>query len=99
MKYLHIQNTEQARKNILSQLLTPEASDRLSRIGMVKEERARNLENQLIMMARAGRLPGRVTEEQLVQLLQAGQEAQQKAEPKIVFSRRKGGYDDDDDDF
>ncbi|PGH09528.1 programmed cell death protein 5 [Blastomyces parvus] len=85
-----------ARQAILSQILLPEAADRLGRIRMVKEERAADIENRLIMLARTGQLRAKVTEEQLKELLNAV--AENKEEEKIVISRRKGGWDDDDDD-
>ena len=73
----------------------PEAADRLGRIRLVKESRATDIENRLIMLARSGQLRGKVTEDQLKELLGAVAESQEK-EKEIVFSRRKGGWDDDD---
>ncbi|KAK1826704.1 DNA-binding TFAR19-related protein [Podospora conica] len=86
----------EARQSILNQILQPEAADRLGRIRLVKESRATEVENRLIMLARSGQLRQKVTEEQLKELLNAV--ADTKAEEKIVVSRRKG-WDDDDDDF
>ncbi|KAL4997626.1 PDCD5-related protein [Aspergillus recurvatus] len=88
------------RATILNQILEPEAADRLGRIRLVKESRAIDIENRLIMLAQTGQLRQKVTEEQLKQLLNAIAENQRKDEEeqqKIVFSRRKGGWDDDDD--
>ncbi|KAL4821074.1 PDCD5-related protein [Aspergillus spinulosporus] len=88
------------RATILNQILEPEAADRLGRIRLVKESRATDIENRLIMLAQTGQLRQKVTEEQLKQLLNAVAENQRKDEEeqqKIVFSRRKGGWDDDDD--
>ncbi|EEP75635.1 conserved hypothetical protein [Uncinocarpus reesii 1704] len=84
-----------ARQAILSQILLPEAADRLNRIRMVKESRATDIENRLIMLARSGQLRSKVTEDQLKDLLNAV--AENKEEEKIIISRRKGGWDDDDD--
>jgi programmed cell death protein 5 len=64
---------------------------------MVKESRATDIENRLIMLARSGQLRAKVTEDQLKELLNAV--AENKEEEKIVISRRKGGWDDDDDDL
>jgi programmed cell death protein 5 len=64
---------------------------------MVKESRAADVENRLIILARSGQLRAKVTEEQLKDLLNAV--AEKKEEEKIVVSRRKGGWDDDDDDL
>ncbi|KUJ07279.1 DNA-binding TFAR19-related protein, partial [Mollisia scopiformis] len=87
----------EARQSILNQILEPEAADRLGRIRLVKESRAQDVENRLIMLARSGQLRQKVTEEQLKELL--GAVAEKKEEEKIVISRRKGGWDDEDDDL
>lgn len=88
-----------ARASILSQILLPEAADRLGRIRLVKESRAVDVENRLIMLARSGQLRSKVTEEQLKELLGAVKENNERSEKKIVVSRRKGGWDEDDDLF
>ncbi|OJK00708.1 DNA-binding protein [Aspergillus aculeatinus CBS 121060] len=87
------------RASILNQILEPEAADRLGRIRLVKESRAMDVENRLIMLAQTGQLRQKVSEDQLKQLLNAMAENQRKDEEehKIVISRRKGGWDDDDD--
>ncbi|EHA46275.1 hypothetical protein MCOR27_005790 [Pyricularia oryzae] len=89
------QQEAEARTSILNQILHPEAMDRLGRIRMVKESRATEVENRLIMLAQSGQLRQKVTEEQLKELLNAV--ADKKEEEKIVVSRRKGWADDDDD--
>jgi programmed cell death protein 5 len=64
---------------------------------MVKQDRAEDVENRLIMLARAGQLRGKVDEDQLKELLGAVAEQREKVEQqKVVVSRRKGGWDDDD---
>lgn len=65
---------------------------------MVKESRARDLENRLIMMARSNQIRQRITDEELVALINMLDE-KKADEGKIVFSRRKGVFDDDDDDI
>jgi programmed cell death protein 5 len=85
------------RASILGQILTPEAADRLGRIRLVKESRAADVENRLIMLARSGQLRQKVTEDQLKDLLGQLSDQQEKEEPKIVINRRGGGWDDDDD--
>ncbi|KAK4194370.1 PDCD5-related protein [Triangularia verruculosa] len=87
----------EARKSILNQILHPEAADRLGRIRLVKEQRATDVENRLIMLAQTGQLRAKVTEEQLKELLNAV--ADTEKEEKIVVARRKGWEDDDDDLF
>ncbi|KAI5464301.1 PDCD5-related protein [Mariannaea sp. PMI_226] len=89
------QQESEARQHVLNQILHPEAMDRLGRIRLVKEERANDVENRLIMLAQTGQLRQKVTEAQLKDLLNAMSEKQE--EEKIVVSRRKGWDDDDDD--
>ncbi|KAL8710205.1 MAG: hypothetical protein Q9220_005136 [cf. Caloplaca sp. 1 TL-2023] len=94
------QQEAEARASILSQILQPEAADRLGRIRLVKGSRATEVENRLIMLARSGQLRAKVTEEQLKELLGAVAEHSERdgiAGGKIVVSRRKGGWDEDDD--
>ncbi|KAG5974076.1 hypothetical protein E4U58_003676 [Claviceps cyperi] len=89
------QQQDEARQHILNQILHPEAADRLGRIRLVKEQRATDIENRLIMLAQTGQVRQKVTEAQLKDLLNAV--ADNKEEEKIVVSRRKGWADDDDD--
>ncbi|CAL3968160.1 unnamed protein product [Diplocarpon coronariae] len=91
------QQETEARAAILQQILEPEAADRLGRIRLVKESRAQDVENRLIMLARSGQLRSKVTETQLKELLNAV--AETKEEERIVVSRRKGGWEDEDDDL
>ncbi|KIP05988.1 hypothetical protein PHLGIDRAFT_91387 [Phlebiopsis gigantea 11061_1 CR5-6] len=88
------------RRNLLATVLDSAARERLARIALVSEDRARQIEAILLRMAQTGQLRGRVTEEQLIDLLEKADEASSKSKPKqgsIVFQRRKGGFDDDDD--
>lgn len=82
-----------ARSSLLAQILTPSAGDRLSRIRMVKESRATDVENRLIMLARSGQLRGRVDEEQLKGLLEAmsKQEQQQLGQGQLGGGGDVGG--------
>jgi programmed cell death protein 5 len=84
------------RSSILSQILLPDAADRLGRIRLVKESRATDIENRLIMLARTGQLRQKVTEEQLKEILGAVAEQNEKDEQKIVVNRRGGNWDEDD---
>ncbi|CAN8100698.1 unnamed protein product [Discula destructiva] len=93
----HKQQEAEARQHALNQILHPEAADRLARIRLVKESRATDIENRLIMLAQSGQLRSKVTEEQLKDLLNAVAENNQKQEEKIVVSRRKAWEDEDDD--
>ncbi|KAJ2902760.1 uncharacterized protein MKZ38_000114 [Zalerion maritima] len=74
----------EARASALSQILHPEAADRLGRIRLVKESRATEIENRLITMAQSGQLREKVTENQLKQILNAVADTAAKEEEKIV---------------
>ncbi|KAI5806910.1 PDCD5-related protein [Geopyxis carbonaria] len=90
------QQEDAGRKALIAQICTPEAVDRLGRIAMVKEERARALETRLVMLARSNQLRAQVTEEELIKLIGMMDE-DKKEDQKIVFSRRRPALDDDDD--
>ena len=67
----------------------------------MKESRATDVENRLIMLARSGQLRSQVAEDQLKELLAAMAENQEKGGGggggKIVINRRKGDWEEDDD--
>ena len=56
----------------------------VSRIAVVKPDRARGVEELLLRMARSGQLQGRVTEPQLIQFLEQISGQEKKAETKIT---------------
>ncbi|PIL30559.1 hypothetical protein GSI_07259 [Ganoderma sinense ZZ0214-1] len=91
---------EQMRRDLLATILDSAARERLARIALVSSDRARQVEGLLMRMAQTGQLRGRVSEEQLIELLDQLDGAQSKAAPSkgsIVFQRRKDAFDDDDD--
>ncbi|CAG8744017.1 38091_t:CDS:2 [Gigaspora margarita] len=85
---------EETRQTLLTQILDNEARERLARISIVKAEKARTVEDLLIRMAQSGQLRGKVSESQLIDLLQQINQ-QQKPEKKIVYNRRKFEEDSD----
>ncbi|KAG0267086.1 hypothetical protein BG011_009158 [Mortierella polycephala] len=86
---------EEMRRTMLIQILDNEARERLSRIAIVKAEKARAVEDLLIRMAQGGQVRSKITEKQLIELLEQVNQ-QSKPETKIVYNRRR--YDDSDDD-
>ena len=66
---------EAQKKQILGQIMTPEARQRLANLKLTKPELVNQIELQLIQSAQAGSLRGKVTDEQLKVLLRqiAGQ--------------------------
>ncbi|GAA5998304.1 Sdd2p [Rhodotorula paludigena] len=95
---------DERRRTVMSQILSPEARERLSRIALVKPDRARAIEQLLMRMAQSGQLRGRVSEDQLIDVLDQveamekgqGGAASAKSASKITFTR-KAAYDSDDD--
>ncbi|KAI0279818.1 PDCD5-related protein [Russula aff. rugulosa BPL654] len=89
---------EQMRRELLATALEPAARERLSRIALVSPTRSNQIESILLRMLQGGQLRGRVSEQQLIDLLEQADEAQKKASGQgtIVFQRR---VDLDDDDF
>ncbi|KAI5479074.1 programmed cell death protein 5 [Pseudohyphozyma bogoriensis] len=100
---------EEQRRTIMSQILSPEARERLSRIALVRPEKARSIEQLLMRMAQGGQLRGRVSEDQLIGVLDqveaaekgrsGGKGGESGGSGKIVFNRRKNVDSDDDFDF
>ena len=89
----------EARTSILNQILEPAAADRLGRIRMVKESRATDVENRLIVLARSGQLKAKVTEDQLKEMLASLTEHEKetgKGSVENVKVVRKSGWNDDD---
>lgn len=61
---------EQARRQqILRQILSPEARERLGRVRMVKPELADNVENQLIQLASMGRVNRIISDQDVKDIL------------------------------
>ena len=81
------------RKAILKQILTNEASERLANIAAVKPEKAEKLEVILIQNAQRGIFKGKVTESQMIDLLEQVSESESKT-TTIKFQRKR--FDDDD---
>lgn len=76
------QQFEAQKKQILGQILTPDARTRLGNLKLTKPELVEQIELQLIQSAQAGSLRGKVTDDQLKVLLR--QIAGQKREIKIT---------------
>jgi len=84
--------------DLLSTVLESDARERLSRIALVNPQLSNQVEGILLRMAQSGQLRGKMTETQLIGLLDQADAAQGKSTTKkstIVFQRRKG-FDDDD---
>jgi len=90
---------EQMRRDIMTTVLDTGARERLSRIALVSPERSQQIESIILRMAQSGQLRGRVSESQLIDLLEQMEEGEGKTaaakKTTILYQRRK----DLDDDF
>ena len=63
------QQLEAQKRQVMVQILTPEARSRLANLRLTRPEMVEQLELQLIQLAQAGRVNAKITDEQLKQLL------------------------------
>jgi programmed cell death protein 5 len=63
------QDMEAQKQNLLKQILSPEARQRLTNLKMVKPEFTEQLELQLIQLAQMGKVPIPLSDAQLKQIL------------------------------
>ena len=86
------QQQEEARQSFLSQILAPEARARLSRIALVKAEKARAVEDLIIQAVRTGRIRGgtgaggKIGEKDVISVLEQVEGTRQAQQ--VVFQRR-----------
>jgi len=69
------QEMEAQKRQIIMQILTPEARSRLANLRLTRPDYVDQIELQLIQLAQAGRIASKITDEQLKELLRklAGQ--------------------------
>ena len=84
---------EQRRREIVDSLLDPSAKERLASIALVKPEKARQVEDMILMMAQRGQMTGKINEGGLISLLDQLNES--KSETKVTMMHK--GHDDLDD--
>lgn len=77
----------------VSGYLEPQALERLSRVSLVRPDRAAAVEKYLAQLASTGQLRGKVSERDIVQILDR---IAREKETKIIFDRRDGNDEEDD---
>jgi len=98
------QQIQQQKEMILEQALDHDALARLGRIKMVKPERATSLENMIVSMAVQGKLPGKINEAKLIEILERsmrskqGQGGNSDGGSGIQIQRKRYSLDSDDED-
>ena len=80
---MQMEQIDQKIKTIMHQIMTPKARERLGNIRVANPEFSRQIEVMLIQLYQAGRLPKKITDEQLKEILKKIQ-SQQRRETKIV---------------
>ncbi len=87
---------------ILEQAMDSQALARLGRIRLVKPEKAAAVENTIVSMAMQGKLPGKINEGKLVEILERKSRAEAIAANKgsggIQIQRKRYSLDSDDED-
>mmetsp|Transcript_18060 Transcript_18060/g.54345 ORF Transcript_18060/g.54345 Transcript_18060/m.54345 type:complete len:134 (+) Transcript_18060:464-865(+) len=84
---------DQQRQGMLHAIMEPAARERLSRIALVKPEKARSVEDILLNAAKRGQLGQKVTEDRLIELLEQVNE-QTAQRTKVTIQRRQRSDDD-----
>ena len=82
------------RQSMMAQILSEEANRRLGAIAAVKPGKAETLENIIIQNAQSGRFQGKVSEEQLVDLLQQVKDVDANAAAPV--EKAKHHFEDED---
>jgi len=104
MQQAQAQKAEQEaqREAILDQVLEPAAHARIGRMKLVRPEKARAVEDSLIRAATTGQLKSKVSEEQLIAMLEqiggGGDDKESGTKKKGITIQRRKGFDEDDDD-
>lgn len=87
---------DDAKLTILSRLLESSARERLSRVRIVRPDRADQVEKYIIKLYQMGSITQKLGEKDVVQILD-GLSRDQKVGTKIIYDRKN--VEDDDDDF
>lgn len=92
------QAIQEQKQMILEQAMDSEALARLGRIKMVKPEKAASVENTIVSMAMQGKLPGRISEAKLIEILERGhmKGSASQAASSINIQRKRYAFDSDD---
>ena len=87
--------SQEQRNAFMNQVLEPDARVRLANIQAVKPEKATQLQNVIISNVQKGTVQGKISEKQLIDLLE--QFAEIDKETSTVEFKRRNAFDSDDD--
>ncbi|XP_071566780.1 programmed cell death protein 5 [Temnothorax nylanderi] len=91
-----MQQMEEMKHVILTQVLDQSARARLNTLRLGKPEKGKMVEEMLLSMAQRGQLPGKLGEKELINLLESVNQQTQKR-TTVKFDRRRAAMDFDDD--
>ncbi|XP_053606923.1 programmed cell death protein 5 [Plodia interpunctella] len=94
-----MQAMEEAKHTILAQALDQNARARLNTIKISKPEKAGMVENMICRMAQMGQVQSKISEQELIQLLESINQQMPKTNSSVKFDRRRAAIDSDDDDI
>jgi len=89
------QEAEERRKMMLQQVMEMEARERLSRIALVKPDKAKAVEDLILQMATRRQLQERVNEDRLIQLLEQVNMQTSQNTRVTIQRQRKSVLEDD----
>ena len=87
---------KEQRSAMVAQVLEPAAMERLSNIAAVKPEKAQILQNIIIGNVQRGGITGKISESQMLALLETFNEKAKEDEMTVKFDRKRA-FDSDDD--
>lgn len=86
--------------SMLSQILETSARERLSRVRIVRPDRAEAVEQYIIKLAAMGNITRKLSENDIVEILDGlSRDEKKQTQSKIVFDRRATDDSDEDDFF
>ncbi|KAA0197840.1 hypothetical protein HAZT_HAZT010185 [Hyalella azteca] len=90
------QERETTKKSIIGQVLSQEAAARLNTICLAKPDKGKQLEAFIINLATSGRLMGKMSEPELISIVEQLNKQTSK-NTKVKFDRRRAALDSDSD--
>ncbi|ABN67521.1 predicted protein [Scheffersomyces stipitis CBS 6054] len=87
---------DEARASALSRVLEPSARERLSRVRMVRPERAQQVEQYILRLFQTGSINRKLSEKDIVEILDGiSRDSNKQASTKIIYDRKQNTIDDE----
>merc|ERR1712198_80791 len=94
-----MQQQKQAINGLLNQVLDQQARARLNTIMLAKPEKGKQMEAMICQMAATGQIGGKLSENELISLVERVNAQTTKKKSKVIFDRRRAALDSDEDDW